>query len=146
MAGTGEIKYPELTKTRTADLQVDTGVSSATGSKPWSKITWSSRLGVDAAGQPRAYRKRKLLYIWFGKASCILQNRKTELSMQNFKKITQFSLCTSILLTEDDSLTSTHFAKLKVRQYLLWRQLLSVVKNKKMMGRVTGTYGEGTVE
>jgi len=56
MAGTGEIKYPEQTKTSTAALQSDTGVSRARVRKPSSKITWSSRLGVDAAGQPPTHR------------------------------------------------------------------------------------------
>ena len=60
MAGTGEIKYPGRTKTSTAALQFDTGVSRARGRKTWSKITWSSRLGVDTAGQPPAHRKKKI--------------------------------------------------------------------------------------
>jgi len=34
MAGTGEIKYPEWTKTSTAALQFDTGVTRARGRKP----------------------------------------------------------------------------------------------------------------
>jgi len=34
--------------------------SKATGKKPWSKTTWSSRLWVDAAGQPPAYWKKKI--------------------------------------------------------------------------------------
>jgi len=58
--GTGEIKYPGQTKTSTAALQFDTGVSRARGRKPQPKITWSSRLGVSAAGQPPAHRKKKL--------------------------------------------------------------------------------------
>ena len=45
MAGTGEIKYPRRTKTSTAALQFDTGVSRARGRKLWSKITWCSSLG-----------------------------------------------------------------------------------------------------
>ena len=45
MAGTGEINYPRWTKTSTAALQFDSGISRARGRKPWSKITWSSRLG-----------------------------------------------------------------------------------------------------
>ena len=56
MAGTGEIKYPGRTKTSTAALQFDTVVSRARGRKPSSKITWSSGLGVDAAGQPPTHR------------------------------------------------------------------------------------------
>jgi hypothetical protein len=40
-------------------LQFDIDLSRARGRKPWSKITWSSRLGVDAAGQPPAHRKKK---------------------------------------------------------------------------------------
>ena len=58
MACIWEIKYPGRTKTSTAALQFDTGVSRARGRKPWSKITWSSRLGVDAAGQPPSHRKK----------------------------------------------------------------------------------------
>jgi len=61
MAGTGEIKYPGRTKTSTAALQFDTGISRARGRKPYSKIIWSSSLGVDAAGQPPAHRKKKSL-------------------------------------------------------------------------------------
>jgi len=60
MAGNGEIKYLGRTKTSTAALRFDTGVSRARGRKPWSKITWSSTLGVDAAGQPPAHRKKKI--------------------------------------------------------------------------------------
>jgi hypothetical protein len=59
MAGTREIKYPEQTKTSTAALQFDIGLSRATGRKPRSIITWSYRLGVDEAGQPPAHRKKK---------------------------------------------------------------------------------------
>jgi hypothetical protein len=61
MAGTGEIKYSGRTKTSTAAVQFDTGVSSARGRKPSSKITWSSRLRVDAAGQPLNIAKKNLL-------------------------------------------------------------------------------------
>jgi len=39
MAGTGEIIYPEQTKTITAALQSDIGVSRARRRKPSSKIT-----------------------------------------------------------------------------------------------------------
>jgi hypothetical protein len=46
MAGTGEIKYPGRTKTSTAALQFDTGVSRARGRQASSKITWSSRTGT----------------------------------------------------------------------------------------------------
>jgi len=60
MAGTVEIKYPGRTETSTAALQFHTGVSRATGRKPWPKITWSSRLGFSAAGQSPAHRKKKL--------------------------------------------------------------------------------------
>jgi len=56
MVGTGEIKYPGRTKTSTAALQSVTGVSRSRGRKPSSKINWSSRLGVDAAGQPPTHR------------------------------------------------------------------------------------------
>ena len=59
MVGTGEIKYLEQTKTSTAALQFDIGLSRARGRKPWPKITQSSRLGVDAAGQPPAHQKKK---------------------------------------------------------------------------------------
>jgi len=59
MAGIGEIKYSGQTKTSTAALQFDTGVSRARGRKPRSKITRSCRLGVDATGQPFAHRKKK---------------------------------------------------------------------------------------
>jgi len=55
MAGTREIKYLGRTKTSTAALQFDTGITRAIGRKPSSKITWSSRLGVDAAGQLPAH-------------------------------------------------------------------------------------------
>ena len=61
MEGTWEIKYPGRTKTSTAARQFDTGVSGARGRKPWPKITWSSRLGVSAAGQLPAHREKKKL-------------------------------------------------------------------------------------
>jgi len=48
------------TKTSAAALQLDTGVSRDRGRKPLSKITWSSRLVVDAAGQAPAHRKKKI--------------------------------------------------------------------------------------
>jgi len=51
MVGTGEIKYPVWTKTNAAARQFDIELSSARERKPWPKITWPSRLGVDAAGQ-----------------------------------------------------------------------------------------------
>jgi len=57
MASTGEIKYTGRAKTSTAALQFDTGISRARGKKSWSKTTWSSMLGVDAADQPPAHRK-----------------------------------------------------------------------------------------
>ena len=60
MEGTGEIKYPGRTKTSTAALQFDTGVSKARGRKPWPKITWPSRLEFSAAGQPPAHGKTEL--------------------------------------------------------------------------------------
>jgi len=49
--GTGEMKYPGWTKSRTTARQFDIDLSRARGRKLWPKITWSSRLGVDAAGQ-----------------------------------------------------------------------------------------------
>jgi hypothetical protein len=62
MTGTGEIKSPGRIKISTAALQFYTGVSRARGRKPSSKITWSSRLEVDAAGQHPTHRyKRELL-------------------------------------------------------------------------------------
>jgi len=60
MVSIGEIKYPGRTKTSTAVLQFVTGVSRARGRKLLSKITWSSRQGVDIAGQPSANRKKKI--------------------------------------------------------------------------------------
>jgi len=51
MVGTGKIKYPGWTKTSTAARQFDIDLSRDRGRKPWPKITWSSRMGVDAAGQ-----------------------------------------------------------------------------------------------
>jgi hypothetical protein len=60
MAGTGEIKYPGRKKTSTAALQLNTDVSRARRRKKKKKITWSSRLGISAAGQPPAHRKKKL--------------------------------------------------------------------------------------
>ena len=59
MAGTGKIKCPGRNKTSTAALQFNTGVSRSRGRKPWPEITWSSRLGVSAAGQPPTHRKKK---------------------------------------------------------------------------------------
>ena len=41
--------------TSTAARQFDIDLSRARGRKPWPKITWSSRLGVDAAGQLLAH-------------------------------------------------------------------------------------------
>jgi len=57
MVGTGEIKYPGWTKTSTAARQFDNDLSRANGRKPWTKITWSSRMGVAAAGQLLARQK-----------------------------------------------------------------------------------------
>jgi len=49
--GIGEIKYPGWTKTRTAARQFGIDLSRVRGPK----ISWSSRLGVDAAGQLLAH-------------------------------------------------------------------------------------------
>jgi hypothetical protein len=46
MEGTGEIKYPVQTKTRTAGLRLTEGSVKARGRKPRKQITWSCRLGV----------------------------------------------------------------------------------------------------
>jgi len=56
---TGEIKYPGWTKTSPAARQFDIDLSRARGRKPWPKITWSSRLGVDAACQLLAITKKQ---------------------------------------------------------------------------------------
>jgi len=58
MAGTGDRKHPGRNKTSTAVLQFDPGVSRARERKTWPKITWSSRLGISAVGQPLAHRKK----------------------------------------------------------------------------------------
>jgi len=60
MAGTGEVKYPGRTKTSTAALQFDTGVSRARGRKTLIKNHLVLQVGVDAAGQPPAHRKNKI--------------------------------------------------------------------------------------
>jgi len=67
MAGTGGKKKPGRTKTSTAALQFDIGLSRATGRKLRSKITWSSRLGVYAAGQPPSHQKNKIAKTPIGK-------------------------------------------------------------------------------
>jgi hypothetical protein len=52
-------KYPGRTKTSPAALQFDIGLPRARGrKKPSSKIARPSRLGVHAAGQPPAHRKK----------------------------------------------------------------------------------------
>jgi len=51
MADIGEIKYLVRTKTGPADREFDIDLSRAGGRTLGTKITWSSRLGVDAAGQ-----------------------------------------------------------------------------------------------
>jgi hypothetical protein len=53
-------KYAGRIKTSAAALLFDTGVSIARGRKPRPNITCSSRLGIDAAGQPPTHHKRKL--------------------------------------------------------------------------------------
>jgi len=55
MVGTGEIKYPGWTQNSTAARQFDIDLSRARERKTGPKITWPSRLGVDAAGQLLAY-------------------------------------------------------------------------------------------
>jgi len=55
MVGTGETKYPGWTKTSTAARQFDIELSRARGRKALSKITWTSRLRVDSAGQLLAH-------------------------------------------------------------------------------------------
>jgi len=59
MLGTGEIKYPVWTKTSTAARQLDIDLSRAKGRKPLPKITWSSRLMVDAEGQLLAHQYKQ---------------------------------------------------------------------------------------
>ena len=61
MAGTAEIKYPWADQNYHCCLAVWYCLSRARGRKPWSKISWSSRLGFDAAGQSPLHQKRKLL-------------------------------------------------------------------------------------
>jgi hypothetical protein len=51
MVGTGEIIYPGRIKTSTAAWQLDIDLSGARGSKLGPQTTWSSRLGVQTAGQ-----------------------------------------------------------------------------------------------
>jgi hypothetical protein len=58
MVGTGEIKYPGWTQNSTAARQFDIDLSRARERKTGPKITWPSRLGVDAAGQLIAYKKK----------------------------------------------------------------------------------------
>jgi len=53
--GYWEIKYLGWTKISTAAWQFLIDLSRARGRKPSPKITWSSRLGVDAAGQLLAH-------------------------------------------------------------------------------------------
>jgi hypothetical protein len=60
MAGTGEIKYLGWTKTITAALQFDIGLSGARGRK-LSKITWSSSLELMQQASPLLIGKRELL-------------------------------------------------------------------------------------
>jgi hypothetical protein len=55
MVGTGKIKYPGWTKTGTAARQFDIELSRERGRKPRTKITWPSRLGVDATGELLAH-------------------------------------------------------------------------------------------
>jgi hypothetical protein len=61
LGGTGEIKYPGQTKTRTAALRFAERSVRARGRKPRRQITWSSRLGVvRRASYPSTEKENKI--------------------------------------------------------------------------------------
>jgi hypothetical protein len=122
MAGIREIKYPGRTKTSTAALQFDIGLSRAGGRKPWPKITWSNRLGVDTAGQPPAkkpignnldgcnLRRHKL---------CKMTIRLSTLNVQGLRNKTGEIVKSFGELKQDIILNIRGFLKVSVI-YILW--------------------------
>jgi len=65
MMDTGELNCPGRIRTSTAALQFDTGVKRARGRKTLIKNHLVLQVGLDAAGQAPAHRRKKLLNILY---------------------------------------------------------------------------------